>query len=324
MICGKRVKMVDSKNITDSQISEITRRAVFDFIREEQLSWSGRLSEVEFLARLYDLDRIPSTDGRFCSARGDIWQHRVNNYDWDEDWILDDSRFNLLRGSEKNFTDFLCAIVHPVVRVFEEQVLWLVQNFNEHLERDGWELYESARISGRPIYAARSTEISRPASLMVAAELVEEFDSEYLRNQIRTINDSIQTNPSLAIGTAKEFVESCCKTILRERGNPTSEKLDIPSLLKLVRTELKLLPEDIPHHAKGAETIRKLLSNLGTLAQSLGELRSLYGTGHGKDGAFKGLSPRHARLAVGASTTLAVFLFETHKERNKEPTASEP
>jgi hypothetical protein len=29
----------------------------------------------------------------------------------------------------------------------------------------------------------------------------------------------------------------------------------------------------------------------------------------------KGLSPRHAKLAVGAAATLAVFLFDTHKDR---------
>jgi hypothetical protein len=54
---------------------------------------------------------------------------------------------------------------------------------------------------------------------------------------------------------------------------------------------------------------------LATVSQSLAELRNLYGTGHGKGGRTKGLSPRHAKLAVGAAATLAVFLFETHKER---------
>ena len=51
------------------------------------------------------------------------------------------------------------------------------------------------------------------------------------------------------------------------------------------------------------------------MAQSLAELRNLYGTGHGKDGKSKGLAARHAKLAVGAAATVAVFLFETHKDR---------
>ena len=50
---------------------------------------------------------------------------------------------------------------------------------------------------------------------------------------------------------------------------------------------------------------------------ALAELRGLYGTGHGKHGKASGLNARHAKLAVGASSTLAIFLFETHKETNR-------
>jgi hypothetical protein len=70
----------------------------------------------------------------------------------------------------------------------------------------------------------------------------------------------------------------------------------------------------IPDAARGADVIKRLLSNLGTIDNGLAELRGLYGTGHGKHGSSLGLSARHAKLAVGAASTLAVFLFETHKE----------
>ena len=85
--------------------------------------------------------------------------------------------------------------------------------------------------------------------------------------------------------------------------------------LREARKALGLIPESVPNSAKGAETIRRLLSNLGNVAQGLGELRNLYGTGHGKTGNAKGLSPRHAKLAVGAAATLATFLLETHSDR---------
>ncbi|WP_354328249.1 abortive infection family protein [Variovorax atrisoli] len=44
-------------------------------------------------------------------------------------------------------------------------------------------------------------------------------------------------------------------------------------------------------------------------------MRNHYGKGHGKAAGAKGLQPRHAKLAVGAASTLAVFLAETHNER---------
>jgi hypothetical protein len=65
--------------------------------------------------------------------------------------------------------------------------------------------------------------------------------------------------------------------------------------------------------------IKRLLSNLGTIGNGLAELRGLYGTGHGKHGRSASLSARHAKLAVGAASTLAVFLFETHKETMGTP-----
>jgi hypothetical protein len=66
---------------------------------------------------------------------------------------------------------------------------------------------------------------------------------------------------------------------------------------------------------KAAETVKRLLNNLATITQGVAELRNQYGTGHGKAAGSKGLGPRHAKLAVGAASTLAVFLAETHNEK---------
>jgi 23S rRNA pseudoU1915 N3-methylase RlmH len=141
------------------------------------------------------------------------------------------------------------------------------------------------------------------------------FDSQYLAQQIRRMNDAVNGDPALAIGTAKELLETCCKTILEERNVTIESNWDIPALTKQTAKVLKLLPDDIPDKARGKDTIKRLLSNLGTIGQCLAELRNIYGTGHGKAGNSKGLSPRHAKLAVGAVATLATFFFETHMEK---------
>ena len=140
------------------------------------------------------------------------------------------------------------------------------------------------------------------------------FDSKHLAEQIQRMEQSIETDPSLAIGTAKELIETCCKTILEERGKPVSGCPDIPILTKTTLKELKLVPNGVPETARGNDVIKRLLQNLGTIGNNLAELRGLYGTGHGKHGKAKGLTTRHAKLAVGAASTLATFLFETHKE----------
>lgn len=141
------------------------------------------------------------------------------------------------------------------------------------------------------------------------------LNSSYIDTQIARIQNSINSDPALAIGSAKELVETCCKSILSERGKTDYSKLDFPKLVKETMGELKLLPSDIPDTAKGAESIKGLLRSLGTISNGLAELRNLYGTGHGKDKSAKGLNPRHARLAVGAAITLIHFLYDTHIEK---------
>lgn len=143
------------------------------------------------------------------------------------------------------------------------------------------------------------------------------LDAKHLAEQVRRMEASVETDPSLAIGTAKELIETCCKTILAERGVSISGSADVPTLTKATLKELKLVPEGISESTRGADVIKRLLSNLGTIGNGLAELRGLYGTGHGKHGNASGLTARHAKLAVGAAATLAVFLFETHEQTKK-------
>ena len=156
--------------------------------------------------------------------------------------------------------------------------------------------------------------LEEPAARLTDAKAIAiSFDATHMGDQIRRIESSIKTDPALAIGTAKELTETCFKTILSARGIPY-DKEDLPQLGKKIFSALKLLPEDIPETAKGAKTIKVMLSNLATVVQGLAEIRSLYGTGHGRDGKTRGISPRHARLVVGAASTLVTFAFETHLE----------
>lgn len=148
--------------------------------------------------------------------------------------------------------------------------------------------------------------------------VVNSFNLQYIDTQIRRIENSINTDPDLAIGTAKELVESCCKTVLTNRSVQFDDKSDdLPKLVKLTLKELNLVPEAIHDSAKGSDVIKRILSNLSSVLQGIGELRNKYGTGHGKEGNTKSLSPRHARLVAGATATIVHFIFETHQERAK-------
>lgn len=179
------------------------------------------------------------------------------------------------------------------------------QKLIRYLERDGYK-YENGRIISQTLDLALIETIPTTG-----------LDAEHLHMYIDRINRSIKTDPSLAIGSTKELIEATLKTILNGHGSSYDDKKDdIPKLLKQVQKVLELAPEEVDNSKKGSEIIKKILSNLGSVAVGIAELRNLYGSGHGRGQQPKGLTARHAKLVVGAGTTLCSFLLETYEHRN--------
>jgi AbiJ N-terminal domain 3/Abortive infection C-terminus len=298
-----------------SSIPRDVRTNILDGMRLEQVAWNGALDDVEFLSRLYDLKELPSHDSRFKDAAGDIWQHRFNNDDWEQDWIFADERFNLTAGPSNQFLRFLCEIVHPVVRPDRDEALKLVSHFNDQLRQVGWELYEVERIAGRPRFDFRAVNDHGGRAVLRAKNVADALDAGWMAKEIERLENSIDRDPALAIGTAKELIETCCKTILTRQSVGFTKSDDLGDLTKKVTKELKLVPEGISDEAKGAENIRLVLRNLTQLTNNLAQLRGLYGTGHGRDGNHRGLQPRHARLAVSSAVAFIDFVSETYRQR---------
>lgn len=294
-------------------ITEVIRQDIIDTIVASGIQWSGRMEEPDFLERVFAARDMPSYDTRFGNAYGDIWQHRVNNLDWEDDWIFRDTRFNLLNCDEEVFLKFLCEMLHPAVQPDPNIVDSVRDMLDFHLRQAGYELTERTRIAGRPVFSVKPV---TPASPIAGIRTVfDELDTQYISRQLARMEAAVNEDTDLAIGTAKELVETCCRTILLERNIQIQGNPDLSQLVKQTTSVLALTPGDIPDQAKAVETVRRLLSNLATITQGIAELRNHYGTGHGKHAKSKGLQPRHARLAVGAASTLVVFLVETHKTR---------
>jgi hypothetical protein len=160
-----------------NSITEITRREIIELFREGYVEypWSrkdekifyyyyGRLNEIEFIGKLYHLDKMPSSDVRFKNAREDILQHTINNDDWEFGWIFDDNRFELLKGSDLIFLNFLCAVFHPENRNEKEYWKEYLKKISDLIRTDGYELYESDKISGRIVYSWRKITPAESAS----------------------------------------------------------------------------------------------------------------------------------------------------------------
>jgi hypothetical protein len=287
-------------------ISEITRRNILDALRLQTVQWEGRLGESAFLSRVFDLSALPSHDRRASDMLSEVVLHRETFRDWTDDWPYDDGRLDLLRGPDDAFLRFLTEMIHPIVRDDDTEVDRLLALFNRHLCVDGFQIAVMDVVSSKRIFAAVRGLDASPMHAQ-ARKVADELASEHVSAQITRMQSSIVADPALAIGSAKEFVESICKGILNARGAIPSGKEDLPRLVRLAQETLGLTFDK-----RTETTLRNTLAALATLTQGVAELRGQLGTGHGASPEVARPSTEVARFAVGIATTLGVFLWDMH------------
>jgi Abortive infection C-terminus len=139
-------------------------------------------------------------------------------------------------------------------------------------------------------------------------------DDVALGDYVSRMRESAKKDPEAAIGAAKELVESAAKYALEELGKTLSGSEEIPELVKMVQKELNLHTSSVAPSVRGAESIKRVLGGLSSIANGIAELRNQYGTGHGRAKKVSGLTERHARLAVNSASTYVDFLLSTLKD----------
>src|SRR5690606_34161672 len=134
------------------------------------------------------------------------------------DWVFFDERLNLMHCDDGVFLNFLCEMLHPIVRADATEVARLQQMFNEHLKHDNFELVEKTRISNRPVFIGRQVLLGKGSFEKSKADIINFVSEEFVTKQINQMESAIENSPDLAIGTAKELIETICRTILEQRN----------------------------------------------------------------------------------------------------------
>lgn len=132
-----------------------------------------------------------------------------------------------------------------------------------------------------------------------------------LNQHIGRIKHSISTDPALAVGSAKELIETVLKTILKKQDGLKPNE-DIPQLLKRVQKLLDIDPKKLP----GKDLLFRTLNNLGQIVAGVAEIRNLVGTGHGRSQGPQ-IDPIHAQLIVNATATIATYLLGIWETQGK-------
>lgn len=139
--------------------------------------------------------------------------------------------------------------------------------------------------------------------------------AEAIEQQIRAIEGALESVPDFAFDLSKTLVESVCKTVLADIGQPADANWEAPRLLKETTSRLALLPRNHPDPAKARSSVEKTVRSLLQTIQGLCELRNGYGmASHGRDGFSARLDLRQATLAAQAADTIVSFLYRIHRD----------
>lgn len=293
-------------------IPRATRRDIFQAIARDGIKWAGSLDDHEFLSRLYDLEVMPSYDGRYKNASSDIFTHTKSfKGDWDDYWVFKDGRFNLLECDGNEFVAFLCEMINPIVRPDQNERNALLNLFNNELKEHGYEIVETTSSFGKLRYELRG---SLSETIDAIDGIGDVLSSENIQRQITRMKTNIEKDPELAIGTSKELIETVCKTILDRFGTNYSND-NLPRLTKTVLDEITSRMNIVD--TESAEIIKRIDGSLATLIQSIGELRNKHGTGHGRVENKKIIDGKYSALAVNAASTISYFLLQLYQEVEK-------
>ncbi|WP_247234263.1 abortive infection family protein [Telluribacter sp. SYSU D00476] len=300
--------------MSKNRITDVTRRRIADEMTIGNMWYHGNLTEPDFLARMFDLKSLPSRDYRYTNAYDDIYQHMVNNNDWEEDWIYSDPRINLSHCDDETYLKFLAMTVHPRVRSNSDEVVKLIEIYNRHLSTEGFVIVQTDEISSKPVFSGRLNTIGQTHLAAKNTEIKKYLNTTYVNGKINTMSDAIQKDTDLAIGTAKELLETTCKSILRQKSVVLNPDWTLPQLIKATTNSLDFSPKEANDPEKAEKAIKQILGGIASIVQGVGELRNGYGTGHGKDADFKGLEIKYAKLLVGVVSEIVILYLATNGE----------
>ena len=147
-------------------------------------------------------------------------------------------------------------------------------------------------------------------SAILSGPIAESFEL-----QIHAIETALESVPDFAFDLSKTLVESVCKTVLADIGQPADPNWNAPKLLKETTNRLNLLPRNHTDQVKARESLEKTIHGMLQTIQGLCELRNSYGmASHGRDFFSARLDLRQATLAAQAADTIVSFLYRIHRD----------
>lgn len=278
------------------EIRILTKREIVDELKIRQIEYSGRLDELDFAKRLFDLKSLPSMDPRCKDMESDFRQHRINNYDWDYWWMIEDERVDLLNDDLK-FLEFLCLIIHPLVRSGEESVE-LREIFNSYLVHDGYKIIED-----RKIYSGSTFKGQKIDGMDFEIQNTISTENEFVKEHYQKIDSKIKEEDFSGVITNSRSLIECAIADIYKRitGFDLTGQGNLQDGYKKIKTLLRLHDDDTSNDA-----FKSILRSFVTIIDGLDRLSNQMGDRHR---AFTKAERNYALFCANSAKIFVSFIY---------------
>jgi hypothetical protein len=120
----------------------------------------------------------------------------------------------------------------------------------------------------------------------------------------------VDSDPREAVSAASNILESICKVYIEDKGIEKPSKQDLNSVWAIVRKDLGFDPSLVED-----QDLQKILSGMISVVHGIGSLRTHASSAHGVGRKSYKIEPKHARLAIHAAHTIALFVLESWERK---------
>ncbi len=143
------------------------------------------------------------------------------------------------------------------------------------------------------------------------AEFIREKDLGAIDREFERATTNVGTDPREAVSAAANILESVCKVYIEDEGLEMPAKQDLQGVWNVVRKHLGLDPSRVED-----QDLQQILTGMLSVVHGIGGLRTHASSAHGSGRKAYKLEPRHARLAIHAAHTVALYVLESwHKKK---------
>lgn len=141
-------------------------------------------------------------------------------------------------------------------------------------------------------------------------EFIRERDLSAIEREFDRAAQNVEVDTREAISAASNILESVCKVYIEDEQLDMPAKQDLQSVWSVVRKHLGFDPSRIED-----QDLREILTGMIAVVHGIGALRTHASSAHGAGRKAYRLEPRHARLAIHAAHSIALFILETWQRR---------